>query len=379
MGGDVGYDGAATTRRASVGGRFAAFGLGTLGLGVGFAIDRFVRGDRPLVAGIDPSGLDWLFALSWLALATFVVWPLVARPRMTRTYWGRLRTNRLAVASLAYLVVFLVVGTVGPWFLEPDLNFGHANQPPMFFTITDGLVYNCLGPVVDGRCHGTLRYPLGTNGTGKSVLALLVSGMRVSLLVSLVSATILVPVGVTIGVVAGYAGGWTDTLLMGYVDVQQTLPAFVLYLVLIFLFDKGLLLVVLVFGLTSWGGTARMVRSEVLQRRREGYVTAARNAGASHWHVLRKHVLPNVSSTVATAMSRQIPVFLLTEAAIAYLELNNLLLMSWGEIIALELRKGFPKTWWASTFAVALLATTIVSFSVLGDAMRDVLDPKESA
>lgn len=77
-------------------------------------------------------------------------------------------------------------------------------------------------------------------------------------------------------------------------------------------------------------------------------------------------------------MSRQIPIFVLTEAAIAYLELNNLLLLSWGEIIALNLRKGFPVTWWPSTFAVALLATTVISFSVLGDALRDVLDPKES-
>ncbi|UPW00572.1 hypothetical protein M0R88_00365 [Halorussus gelatinilyticus] len=78
-------------------------------------------------------------------------------------------------------------------------------------------------------------------------------------------------------------------------------------------------------------------------------------------------------------MSRQIPLFLLTEAAVAYLDLNNLLLPSWGEIIALELSKEFPATWWASTAAVTLLALTVVSFSVLGDALRDVLDPKESA
>ncbi|UPV74535.1 ABC transporter permease [Halorussus limi] len=377
--GDVVYDGL-SSGRASVGDRFAAFGVGVVCLGLAFAVDLFVLGEWELLAlELDPSGLDWLFALSWLSLATFVVWPLAARPQMTRTYWNRLRTNRLAVASLAYLLVFLVVGTVGPWFVTPDVNFTYAHQPPAFLAVDASRVYECLGPVVDGRCRGTLRYPLGTNSTGKSVVALLVSGSRVALLVSLVSATILVPVGVTVGVVAGYLGGWTDTLLMGYVDVQQTLPAFVLYVILIFVFEKSLLLIILVFGLTSWGGTARMVRSEVLQRRREGYVTAARNAGANHWHVLRKHILPNVSSTVATAMSRQIPVFLLTEAAIAYLDLNNLLLPSWGEIIALELSKEFPATWWASASAVTLLAVTVVSFSVLGDALRDVLDPKESA
>jgi peptide/nickel transport system permease protein len=361
------------------GGRLAAFSVGVVALALAFAFDLFARGSgQPLVTGFDPSGLDWLFALSWLALAVFVIWPLAARPRMTRSYWQRLRGNRLAVASLAYLVVFLVVGTIGPWLLKLDLNLAHGNQPPLFFSVPSSRVYECLGPIVDGRCHATLRYPLGANSTGKSVLALLVSGMRVSLLVSLATATILVPVGVTIGVVAGYVGGWTDTLLMGYVDVQQTLPAFVLYVILMFVFGKSLLLIVLVFGLTSWGGTARMVRSEVLQRRQSEFVTAAENAGASYWHVLRKHILPNVSSTVVTAMSRQIPIFILTEAAIAYLELNDFLLMSWGEIIALELRTGFPEIWWSSTFAVALLATTVVAFSVLGDALRDVLDPKES-
>ncbi|WP_158056317.1 ABC transporter permease [Halorussus halophilus] len=354
------------------------FALGVALLTTAFAYDHTVVGEgRPLFFGVNPTGLDWLFALSWLALASFVLVPLALRRRQTRIYWRRLRSRPAGVAALAYLVVFLVVGTVGPWFVQPDLNLTVADQPPLFLSISESNVYNCVGPVVDGRCHGTLKYPLGTNSTGKSVVALLVSGMRVSLLVSLVSATILVPVGTTIGVLAGYAGGWTDDLLMGYVDVQQTLPAFVLYVILMFVYGKSLLLIVLVFGLTSWGGAARMVRSEVLQRREEEFVQAAENAGASWSHVVGTHILPNVSTTIITALSRQIPILILTEVAIAYLELNNFLLMSWGETIALELRKAFPKTWWTSTFTVALLAITVTSFSVLGDTLRDVLDPKQ--
>lgn len=360
--------------------RALAFAVGATALVLAFVFDRFVRGEgRPLAFGVYLDGLDYLFALSWLALVTFVVAPLASRPGMARIYWSRLRTNPWAVASLGYLVVFLVVGTVGPWVFEPDVNFAHANQPPLFFGIDKTtFVYECVGRVADGQCYGSLRYPLGTNSSGQGVLELLVSGMRVSLIVALVTAMVFVPVGLTIGVLSGYVGGWTDTLLMGYVDVQQTIPAFVLYVILMFVFGKSLLLVVLVFGLTSWGGTARMVRSEVLQRRDEGYVTAAENAGAGWWHVIRKHVLPNVSNTVATAMSRQIPIFILTEVAIAYLELNNLTLMSWGETIARDTRRTFPETWWASTFAVVLLVVTVTAVSVFGDAMRDVLDPKST-
>ncbi|USZ67785.1 ABC transporter permease [Halorussus salilacus] len=357
--------------------RAVAFAVGATALALAFGFDRFVRGEgRPLAFGVYPSGLDYLFALSWLALVTFVLAPLASRPGMTAIYWKRLKTNPWAVASLCYLAVFLVVGTVGPWVIQPDVNFAHSNQPPVFASVDSGYVTDCVGPIVDDRCQGTLQYPLGTNSSGQGVLAVLVSGMRVSLLVALVTAMVFVPIGMTIGVVAGYVGGWTDTLLMGYVDIQQTIPAFVLYIILMFVFGKSLLLVVLVFGLTSWGGSARMIRSEVLQRRGEGYIAAAENAGAGWWHVVRKHLLPNVSNTVATAMSRQIPIFILTEVAIAYLELNNLTLMSWGETIARDTQRSFPDTWWASTFAVVLLVATVTAVSVFGDAMRDVLDPK---
>lgn len=371
--------GRATESASTLSQQAKTFTVGATLLVVAYGYDRLsTEANVPGLAGLDPTPIDWLFALSWLAFASFVVVPLALRRRRTLSYWHRLRTDPTAVASLAYVLGFLVVGTVGPWLLSPELNIAIGDQPPLFFGIETHQVSECVGRVAEGRCHGSLRYPLGTNSTGKDVVALLVSGMRVSLIVALVSATILVPVGTTIGVVAGYAGGWVDTLLMGYVDVQQTLPAFVLYIIAMFVFGKSLLLIVLVFGLTSWGGAARMVRSEVLQRRDEGYVRAAENAGASRWHVVRKHILPNVSTTVVTSMSRQIPILILTEAAIAYLKLNNLLLLSWGELIALDLRHAFPETWWVSTFTVLMLTTTVTSFSVLGDALRDVLDPKQA-
>jgi len=143
-----------------------------------------------------------------------------------------------------------------------------------------------------------------------------------------------------------------------------------------FLFHSSLFLVVVVFGLTSWGSAARLVRSEVLQRREEPYVVAARNAGASDLHIIRNHVLPNVSSTVVTAVTRQIPTLLLAEAAIAYMELNDIMVQSFGETIAYGLRQDWQTMWWSSVFPVAAFALLVVSVSVFGDALRDVLDPR---
>ncbi|WP_433625060.1 ABC transporter permease [Halomicrococcus sp. NG-SE-24] len=187
---------------------------------------------------------------------------------------------------------------------------------------------------------------------------------------------VVVPLATGVGLLAGYRGGWTDRILMGYVDIQQTVPSFVVYLVLIFLFHTSLFLVVLVFGLTSWGSAARLVRSEVIQRREEPYVVAARNAGASDLHVIRHHILPNVSSTVVTAVTRQISTLLLAEAAIAYMELNDIMIQSFGETIAYGLRGDWQTVWWPVVFPVAAFSLTVVAFSVFGDALRDVLDPR---
>lgn len=357
--------------------RTKVFLAGTGLLAVLFAYDLLVLTRQEEIFGrLDPERITWLFVLSLLAFACFVVVPLVTDRKRTRRYWRRLRSNNAAVASLLYLVCFLLVGTFGPLAFAPDIEFSHASQPPLLFSVDSLYPLYCLGEISNGLCHGTLRYPLGTNADGKGVLRLIVAGFRVSLVVALVTSMLLVPLATGVGLLAGYRGGWTDRLLMGYVDVQQTVPSFVVYLVLIFLFHTSLFLVVLVFGLTSWGSAARLVRSEVIQRREEPYVVAARNAGASDFHVIRHHILPNVSSTVVTAVTRQIPTLLLAEAAIAYMELNDIMIQSFGETIAYGLRGDWQTVWWPVVFPVAAFSLTVVAFSVFGDALRDVLDPR---
>ncbi|WP_435360586.1 ABC transporter permease [Haloarchaeobius sp. DFWS5] len=226
-----------------------------------------------------------------------------------------------------------------------------------------------------GGCYGTWDYPLGTNRWGKGMIQLLFDGMRVALQVALISSMLIVPLATLVGTITGYVGGVVDDTLMAYVDVQQTVPAIVVYMIAVHVFGRSLFVLAVVFGLLSWGGAARLVRSEVIQRREEDFITAAESAGASHLGIMVRHVLPNVSNTVLTAVTRQIPQLILAETAIAFLNLNKIMNVSWGETINISLDY-LPDGWWMSTEPVVVLAVTVLSFSVLGDALRDVLDPR---
>lgn len=330
---------------------------------------------------LDPTGFDWLVALSVLLFCVLVVVPLVRDPSLAREAWGDIRADPLALASFWYLVAFAVVGALGPFLLgdptiDPTLEF----QPPVYTSVESTAVYECLGRTsADGSlCHGTWRYPLGTDNLGRNMLHRLVSGLQVSLLMALVASMLMVPIAITVGTLAGYLGGTVDDVLMRYVELQQTLPAILVYLVAVYLFERSLFLVVLVFGLLSWGGIARVVRSEVQQRRHASYVRAARAAGASRLAVVRDHVLPNVSNTVLTAVTIQVPTLLLAEASLGYLGVGERYSNSLGQLIRLGTTSfDFTRYPWIATTAALGLALTAVAFNLFGDALREALDPRD--
>ncbi|MFC4550642.1 MULTISPECIES: ABC transporter permease [Halorussus] len=335
-----------------------------------------------------PSLLTWAFRVSLVVLAFLGLPPLVANPERARRYWRRFRRNRLAVASLGYLVAFVVLALVGPVvFGRPKVNPGVGFQPPAFFTVSYGTIaINCVGPVtgtgINPICVGTLRYPLGTTKLGENVLVLLIAGMRVSLQVAVVATAFMIPVATTVGIVSGYVGGRLDTALMRYVDVQQAVPAFVVYLVLVFVFGKSLFLLVAVFGLLNWGSVARLVRSEVLRRREEQYVEVAESAGVSRTTVLRRHLLPNVSNAVLVGATQKIPQLVLIETGVTFLGLGDVgrRYQSFGETIADGFDGAFGnpalEVWWIWVLPVVVLAVTIIAFAVVGDALRDAFDPR---
>jgi len=357
---------------------------------------RVVPAGEPLVGGLRPTTLEYLYWLSTWAIVVYLLVPLTRNRALAAHYWRRLRRNRAATLSIAYLAAFAVVAVVGPHLVGPpgEPVIGTAgprepapNQPPVGVGVPETMVF-CAGEVVDGQCFGTWQYPLGTTPTGEDLLSRVVHGANVALKVMVVAGTLLVPVGVAVGTVAGYVGGRVDELLMRYVDVQQVLPAFFVVLLLLVIYDGDLLLLVTVFGLLNWGGVARLVRADALKTREEGFVWAARSAGASPLRIVRRHVVPNTSSTILTAVTLKLPMFVVMEATLAYLFSNPTrgaerasiwaVDSSWGWTIAMGFGdRAFPVlSWWVVLAPAALLLATTVSLSLLGDGMRDALDPR---
>ncbi|MGQ4554742.1 ABC transporter permease subunit [Halobellus sp. GM3] len=324
----------------------------------------------------DVTAVDWLFLATLLALSFSLV-PLARDRRLTAYYWRRFRRHTPAVLSLWYLLAVFLVGTVGTLVVDPPtLNVAAAYQPPVYLSVDAAVPNECVGPVVDGRCRGTWRYPLGTTGGGKDLWALAVFGMRLSMQVGLIATLISITIATAVGTTAAYAGGWIDEALMRAVDVQQTFPTFFLFLFLAYLYGGGLFALIVIFGVTGWGGIARVIRSEALQRREQAYVEAARSAGASGRYVVRRHIVPNVSSSIITAATLHIPYLVLSEAALSFIGVGDVTLPSWGQTIAAG-RGDLGTAWWVSTVPGVFLFATILAFNFLGDALRDALDPRQ--
>ncbi|MFC7197536.1 ABC transporter permease [Halosimplex aquaticum] len=335
--------------------------------------------------------MGWIVIVSLVVLARYVLVPLVADRQRTARHVRAFLRRPAGVLSLAYLVAFGTLGLIGPEVFQFSYaKLAHSLQPPVFASVnmsaTDG--YSCVGPVVDGRCQGTWQYPLGTNYVGENVIEHLLSGIHVAFKAGISTAVVMAVVATVVGTTAGYYGGRVDDVLMRYVDVQQTVPAVVVYIVVATLYlgnvenisDGGLFAFVLVFGLLDWGGIARLVRGEAMQRRTAGYVRAARAAGASDFHVIRRHVVPNSTATIVTALTRRVPLLILAQVGLAYLELNRTRPVSLGGVIRFGLRpRNMPwhVKWWTTLWAVLIVVGLVVAFNVFGDTVRDVLDPRE--
>ncbi|UVE50139.1 ABC transporter permease [Haloferax larsenii] len=322
--------------------------------------------------------IDFLFIPALFLFAVYGVIPLLVEPTRAKPVWDYAKGRPLVLFSLLWVVGFVVVGLVAPIFIERSFDLSATHQPPAFTTIPSTFSNDCLGTLANGRCSGTLAHPLGTTSIGRDVLALAIFGTREALTFATIVAALLVPIATFVGVLAGYIGGWTDEVLMRVVDVQQTLPAFVIYLIASFLYGESQFLLVAVFGLTSWGSVARIVRNETVHLRASEFVSAAVVVGAGTPHILRNHILPKLSGSIVTAVTRQIPMLLLVEAALSYMDLTVVTTGSWGVTIRTGMNY-FPRAWWVSAVPVVALCITVVAFSVLGDALRHVFDPKMSS
>jgi len=334
--------------------------------------------------------------LLYVALAFFLAYglvPLLANPDRARAYWRRLRRRPTAVLAAAYLAAFAVAGTFGPGIVE-EFDLGNdprtgrpppRAQPPVFasFNSTEVPLYSCLGSSTDGVCQGTAYFPLGTTVAANDMIDVLVEGTRIALEIAVLTGALVVPLATVVGVVAAYYGGWIDEALMRVVDAVRVVPAVLVVIFLQETLSRGLLLTVVAFGLLEWGSVARLVRSEALSRVDEAYVDAARSAGLSDLAVVRRHLVPNVSATLVTAITELMGKLVAVEAAIAFLGWGAPTSRSWGATIRLAvfiqdrgMMTVWPGAWWNYLFPGLLLLVTVGAFSVVGDAAREVLDPR---
>jgi peptide/nickel transport system permease protein len=300
--------------------------------------------------------------------------------RLINYYWQRTKRNKLAVAGLAFLIFLVALAIIGPFFtLDPTaVNFEKKNIPPLGFPPIEQSVYNIeTGDFTTITIPPDRQHPLGTDSKGRDMLAMIVSGARVSLLVGLIATGIAIILGTIIGVLSAYLGGWADNALMRFTDVMMTFPFFLLLVLIVFIFGPSLAIIVLAIGLTGWTGTARLLRSESLSLRTREFITAAKAMGSSDKRVIFRHLIPNVVSLIIVIATLSIPGVILAEAALSFIGLGDPTVPSWGIILEAG-QHSLNTAWWVAVEPGIMLFLTVLSFNFLGDGLRDAFDPKSN-
>ncbi len=304
---------------------------------------------------------------------------LRSNARLVNYYWQRTQRNKLAVFGLAFIIFLILLALIGPFFtLDPTaVNFEEKNMPPVGFTIEQS-VYNIeTDEFTTKEISGTWKHPFGTDSKGRDMLAMIVSGARVSLLVGLIATGIAIILGTIIGVLSAYLGGWADNALMRFTDVMMTFPFFLLLVLIVFIFGPSLVFIVLAIGLTGWTGTARLIRSEALSLRTREFVIAAKALGASDNRVIFRHLIPNVISLIIIIATLSIPGVILAEAALSFIGLGDPTVSSWGIILEAG-QTSLNTAWWVAVEPGIMLFLTVLAFNFLGDGLRDAFDPKSN-
>lgn len=327
----------------------------------------------------DPSSVDILFIFTLTLFAWYVILPLYQNPRMTRYYWKQFKRNRPAVVSLVWLSIVFAGGLIGPFVIsEPSTDVLVANQPPVFLQIEDIHVARCVGTAEGGVCHGSWEYPLGTDRGGRDVLATLVYGMTVTMQIAFITTTIVAVIGVGVGTLSAYAGGWTDEILMRFVDIVLSFPTLIFFLLILYIYGAGLGMFIIVFSLFGWGSTARYVRSKALSVTEEEFIKATKVSGASTYRIIRRHVVPNTASSIITQLTLLIPGYLLAEAQLAFLGIGDTAVPTWGQLLSSG-RDAIDYAPWIVLVPGIALFLTILAFNFLGDALLDALNPEAQA
>ncbi|MCW8820160.1 MAG: ABC transporter permease [Ignavibacteriaceae bacterium] len=222
----------------------------------------------------------------------------------------------------------------------------------------------------------TRSFFLGTDQYGRDILSRVIYGSRISLSIGFLVVLISVTLGTVVGISSGYFGGIVDNTLMRIVDILIAFPALFLILIIIATFGNSIFLIVITLSFTGWMGVARIVRSQVLSLKEQEFILAAKSLGLSNLRIIFRHLMPNTLTPVIVAATLRIGSIILTEAGLSFLGLGvQPPTPSWGNIIN-EGRDSLLNHWWISTFPGIAILTTVVCFNLIGDGVRDALDPR---
>ena len=285
--------------------------------------------------------------------------PWYAPPRMALALR---QARRLPLVPLAMLTFLLVVPAV----LAPQV----APHDPLKGSLANRLKAPAW------QEGGSLAYPLGTDKLGRDILSRMIHGARVSLVVSLVAIVVGGALGTAMGLISGYFGRWVDAVIMRLVDISLSLPTILLALVLVAAVGPSFATVIIVLVVLLWARYARLVRAETLSIKERDFIARARVAGASHARIMARYIFPNVVNSLVVLATLQVGYVILLESALSFLGAGlPRPTPAWGLMIA-DGRELIVTAWWVSMFPGLAIMLTVLALNLLGDWLRDHLDPK---
>ena len=294
-----------------------------------------------------------------MATVTARTLPWYSPPRIA---WALRQARRWPLVPLAMLVVLLVI----PAALAPQV----APHDPL-----KGSLGNRLRPPM-WQERGSAEYPLGTDKLGRDIFSRMIHGARVSLAVSLVAILVGGAIGTALGLISGYFGRWADAVIMRLVDISLSLPTILLALVLVAAVGPSFGTVITVLVVLLWARYARLVRAETLAIKERDFIARARVAGASHVRIMTRYVFPNVVNSLVVLATLQVGYVILLESALSFLGAGlPRPTPAWGLMIA-DGRELIVTAWWVSMFPGLAIMLTVLALNLLGDWLRDHLDPK---
>lgn len=269
--------------------------------------------------------------------------------------WRRFRRHKLAVVSLVLLIIFYSMAILAP--LLAPYPYDKVDMP--------------------GQLQApSAQHILGTDNLGRDLYSRVLWGGRISLSVGFVAAGFSVVIGTVVGALAGYFGGWVDNVLMRITEVVIAFPVFFLLITIVAVLPRSIFNIMLIIGLTSWPGLARMVRAQFLTLREREFTLASRALGATDVRVIFRHILPNAAAPIIVSATLRIGNAILSETALSFLGFGAPPpFPSWGSVLSSgkEFLRDAP---WISTAPGLLIFLTVLAFNFVGDGLRDALDPK---